>query len=346
MYIKDGIYRSIKPQVALPIAEGTVLTINGLAATADTAYGIVPTNVTALSPTKQIYVAVSGTIDLKDPANKAVSFSQDMIKALGRDFNFVPAEEGSSGLPEITESDVGKVLEATENGAEWAEAGSGEVPVFKFGDLYGQLNATCDAAMLAGSAASTLYTAEEQFEYSNFTFDEIMEAAKNGSLKVTYNFNNGDIFLPTKIFYYDNPQPIEANRSKVLVSINEVYYYYQDMMNVTMQITVYGPLEGEDAMNIEYRCMAVPADYGTGAFYVTGTFDGTIWSLNASYQDIENAIEGGRTVILAKDNSDESMDQTIYDILLSKSVESGVYSVAFNSMTFSASSSTANMVEV
>lgn len=121
MFIKDGIYRSIKPQVALPIAEGTVLTINGLAATADTAYGIVPANITAISPTNQIYVAVSGTIDLKDPANKAVSFSEDMIKALGKDFNFVPAEEyPDRPIPPIEAGDSGKVLTAGDDGqASW-----------------------------------------------------------------------------------------------------------------------------------------------------------------------------------------------------------------------------------
>lgn len=124
MYIKDGIYKSIKAAVSTPITAGTVLTINGLEATAATAYGIVPETINVLPPTGRIYVAIGGTIDLTDPANKGITISKEMQKALV-DIDFVPEPPAESGLPEITEGDVGKVLKATENGAEWAEEGSG-----------------------------------------------------------------------------------------------------------------------------------------------------------------------------------------------------------------------------
>ena len=105
MFIKDGVYREIDVKVDAPIAEGTILTFGGTLAAEDAsdAFGIVPENIYVLPPTKKTRVVIGGTIDLDDPANKGVTFSDAVVKALGMDINFVPAAEaGGGGLGAIT----------------------------------------------------------------------------------------------------------------------------------------------------------------------------------------------------------------------------------------------------
>lgn len=122
MFIKDGVYREIDVKVDAPIAEGTILTFGGALAAEDAsdAFGIVPENIYVLPPTKKIRVAIGGTIDLDDPANKGVEFSEAIVNALGADINFVPAAEagggGGSDLPEYSSTDAGKALVVDEEG--------------------------------------------------------------------------------------------------------------------------------------------------------------------------------------------------------------------------------------
>lgn len=126
MYINNAIYKTIRPKgLTLPIVEGQVLTAGGAAANEDgsDAYCIVPETISNIAPTGLIYVAVGGTIDLSSDANKNVVFSDAMIKALGKDFNFVLASETPDPVPElpvVTSDDNGDVL-AVVNGA-WAKS--------------------------------------------------------------------------------------------------------------------------------------------------------------------------------------------------------------------------------
>ncbi|MBP5302020.1 MAG: hypothetical protein J6Y88_02085, partial [Bacteroidales bacterium] len=64
-----------------------------------------------------------GTIDLTSEANNGVSFTDAQIKALGSDFNFVPASEKE--LPTPTLADAGKVVAVNETGTEYELVESG-----------------------------------------------------------------------------------------------------------------------------------------------------------------------------------------------------------------------------
>lgn len=127
MYIKNATYKTVPTgSLSFPLAEGAVVTAGGVT-------GIVPENLAAAGPTAQIYVAVGGTIDLTSEANKGVSFTDAQIKALGSDFNFVPASEKE--LPTPTLADAGKVVAVNETGTEYelVESGGG-LPEYGVGD--------------------------------------------------------------------------------------------------------------------------------------------------------------------------------------------------------------------
>lgn len=110
MFIKNATYKSIPTAgLSFPLAEGTIIS-----------NGIVPQTIDIEPPTHRISVAIGGTIDLNSPANKNVSFTDEQIRALGGDFNFVPAEEAKSGLPAVSVADNGDVL-AVVNGA-WSKS--------------------------------------------------------------------------------------------------------------------------------------------------------------------------------------------------------------------------------
>lgn len=93
MYIENVTLKSVPADsLVLPVEEGTILTKNGtVPASLSQAYGIVPQKITNIPPTKKIYLAVAGTIDLK---LNNVSFTEEEMQALGKDFNFVPGDEG------------------------------------------------------------------------------------------------------------------------------------------------------------------------------------------------------------------------------------------------------------
>ena len=118
MFIKNATYKTISTEgQTFPIAEGAI--IKG---------GIVPQTVDIDPPTHRISVAIGGTIDLRSDANKNVSFTDEQIKALGADFNFIPAKEIADPvkeLPEIGSGDAGKVLTVNSghNGVEWKTTG-------------------------------------------------------------------------------------------------------------------------------------------------------------------------------------------------------------------------------
>lgn len=117
MYIKDAIYRSVSPNPNLyPISAGAVLTATGAMAGDDGsgAYGIVPQTVATPAATGLLSVAIAGTIDLEDPANADVSFSDAVMAAL-HEINFVPAQETAS-VPVPAAADSGKVPMAGDNG--------------------------------------------------------------------------------------------------------------------------------------------------------------------------------------------------------------------------------------
>lgn len=91
MYIQNVIVKSIKSDgLSFPLPEGSVVTVGGVT-------GIVPTTLNVRPATNRIYVAVAGTIDMTSDANKGVTFTEEQIKALGGDFNFVPAVESGGG---------------------------------------------------------------------------------------------------------------------------------------------------------------------------------------------------------------------------------------------------------
>lgn len=110
MFIKNATYKSIPTEgLSFPLAEGAI--ISG---------GIVPETAALAPPTGRVYIAVGGTIDLTSEANKNVSFTNEQIRALGGDFNFVPAEEAKSALPAVSVADNGDVLTVV-NGA-WSKS--------------------------------------------------------------------------------------------------------------------------------------------------------------------------------------------------------------------------------
>lgn len=102
MYIENVTLKSVPADsLALPVEEGTILTKNGtIPADLSQAYGIVPQKITNIPPTKKINLAVAGTIDLK---LNNVSFTEEEMQALGKDFNFVPGDEGG-GNPNRVET--------------------------------------------------------------------------------------------------------------------------------------------------------------------------------------------------------------------------------------------------
>ena len=115
MYIQNATYKAIPTgSLSFPITQGSVVTAGGVT-------GIVTEGIAVAPPTAQIYIAVGGTIDMTSPANKGVTFTDEELKALGGDFNFVPIREaGASDLPEVDNSDNGDVL-AVVDGA-WAKS--------------------------------------------------------------------------------------------------------------------------------------------------------------------------------------------------------------------------------
>lgn len=115
MFIKDGTYRSVDVSgLTAPILEGTVLTSAGAVAAADgsDAFGIVPETVFVMPPTKMVNVVIGGTIDLQDPANANVAFSDNIINALGGDINFIPAAETSKVDTEKLEKEIADTNDA------------------------------------------------------------------------------------------------------------------------------------------------------------------------------------------------------------------------------------------
>ncbi len=95
MFIQNAVLKSINAEgLSFPLAEGSVVSAGGVT-------GIVPTTLNVRPATNRIYVAVAGTVDLTSDANKGVTFTDEQIKALGGDFNFVPAMETASGVPTV-----------------------------------------------------------------------------------------------------------------------------------------------------------------------------------------------------------------------------------------------------
>ncbi len=109
MYIENVTLKSVPADsLVLPVEEGTILTKNGtVPADLSQAYGIVPQKITNIPPTKRIYLAVAGTIDLK---LNNVSFTEEEMQALGKDFNFVPGDEGG-GNPNRVQTITGTLAD-------------------------------------------------------------------------------------------------------------------------------------------------------------------------------------------------------------------------------------------
>lgn len=121
MYIENVTLKSVPADsLILPVEEGTILTQNGtIPADLSQAYGIVPQKITNIPPTKRIYLAVAGTIDLK---LNNVSFTEEEMQALGKDFNFVPGDEGG-GNPNRVETITGTLASPFGDlGSEFSEA--------------------------------------------------------------------------------------------------------------------------------------------------------------------------------------------------------------------------------
>lgn len=114
MFIQNAVLKSINAEgLSFPLAEGSVVSVGGVT-------GIVPTTLGVRPATNRIYVAVAGTIDMTSDANKGVTFTDEQIKALGGDFNFVPALETPAEIPSYKPAqDSGKVLTVVPSGLSW-----------------------------------------------------------------------------------------------------------------------------------------------------------------------------------------------------------------------------------
>jgi hypothetical protein len=110
MFIQNAVYKAVHTDgLTFPLAEGTVITVGDVT-------GIVPENIALAAPTGLIYLATGGTIDLTSEANAGVTFTDEQLKELGGDFNFIPlTEAGGSSLPSYTSADIGKVLTVGED---------------------------------------------------------------------------------------------------------------------------------------------------------------------------------------------------------------------------------------
>ena len=202
MFINNAIYKAIPTaSLTFPLSEGVVVTVGGVT-------GIVTENVAQASPTATIYIAVGGTIDLRSEANKGVSFTDAQIKALGSDFNFVPASESEKELPPPALSDAGKVVTVNETGTgyELTEPDSG-LPEYDSDDE-GKL---LSIEMVEGSAKTL-------FPQQTVTLDEGYASISNANTQlfvlrsqvtividnetiVSYVVNDGAIVAP---FQYDS----------------------------------------------------------------------------------------------------------------------------------------------
>jgi len=138
MFIKDGVYRNVDISgLTAPILEGTVLTATGAIAAADgsDAFGIVPENIFVMPPTKMTRVAIGGTIDMQDPANKDIDFTENIIKALGRDINFIPAAEAVMPMSRLVQYNVAEIgvdnLQITSNSVVYFPKGTYEIDADK-----------------------------------------------------------------------------------------------------------------------------------------------------------------------------------------------------------------------
>ena len=112
MFIQNAVLKSISAEgLTFPLSEGSVVSAGGVT-------GIVSGTLDVRPATNRIYVAVAGTIDMTSDANKGVTFTDGQIKALGKDFNFVPAVETDvkKELPDATPAMAGKVLTVGNNG--------------------------------------------------------------------------------------------------------------------------------------------------------------------------------------------------------------------------------------
>lgn len=119
MYIQNAIYKSIPVgSLSLPVAAGTIVTINGnLATSAKNAFGIVPETITNFPPTGRIRVAVAGQIDLTQIKDVDLV---SKIEWLRGDFNLVPVEE--IALPAMTSQSKNMLLSANPSGTGWVFA--------------------------------------------------------------------------------------------------------------------------------------------------------------------------------------------------------------------------------
>lgn len=99
-----------------------------------------------------------------------------------------------------------------------------------------------------------------------------------------------------------------------------------------------------------YKWSAESAQGGGGTFYVTGTLNNDRWVLNASYQNIADAIADGKTVIGVFDDSDTGYTKTQYRQLVSITAFADEYQALFASTTgsfqFTAATATANLIEL
>lgn len=112
-------------------------------------------------------------------------------------------------------------------------------------------------------------------------------------------------------------------------------------------MTVVADESGEEPV---YKWSAESAQGGGGTFYVTGTLNNDRWFLNASYQNIADAIAGGKTVIGVFDNSEVGSVSTKFRQLESITYAApdsyrALFSVRSSALEFSAATATANLAE-
>lgn len=167
MYIENVTLKSVPADsLVLPVEEGTILTKNGtIPADLSQAYGIVPEKITNIPPTKMIYLAVAGTIDLK---LNNVSFTEEEMQALGKDFNFVPGDEGG-GNPNRVQTITGTLANPF---TDWTKAEYDEF-IGAYSDGNASASMTVDATEIGYVEASLVLA---PFYNEPFFLDAYIEA--------------------------------------------------------------------------------------------------------------------------------------------------------------------------
>ncbi|MBQ4436679.1 MAG: hypothetical protein IJK86_03885 [Lachnospiraceae bacterium] len=223
MFIQNAVLKSINAEgLSFPLAEGSVVSVGGVT-------GIVPTTLNVRPATNRIYVAVAGTIDLTSDANKGVTFTEEQIKALGGDFNFVPALESPAEIPAYSSTQNGKFLGVSSGKLTWAK----ELPAVSGSDNGKVLtvsSGTWSAQTPSAGGLPSVTTSDNGKFLTVYAGEWVKRYIPACVWGLEYNNGWGVVNVSLDIEFYDFAQAISECKSAVgyvSVDISSDSYYVQ-----------------------------------------------------------------------------------------------------------------------